>query len=102
MVPGGGYTLLTGGAWEVVSLGPSPDGRGYFLHMRSESEEPQEVAATVACLLRPILVAINLQRQGVRGLVLTIASLDLIQRLVERLLRRSIVVDPVRIWLFYS
>ena len=48
-VLGGGYTLLSGGAWEVVSLGPSPDGGGYYLSMTSLTEEPQEVLVTAIC-----------------------------------------------------
>jgi hypothetical protein len=48
-VLGGGYTLLSGGAWEVVSLGPSPDGGGYYLNMTSLTEEPQEVLVTAIC-----------------------------------------------------
>ena len=46
---GGGYALLSGGDWTLVSLGPSPDGKGYFLEMASNGEEPQEVLVTAIC-----------------------------------------------------
>lgn len=48
-VLGGGYSLLSGGDWTLVSLGPSPDGKGYFLEMASNGEEPQEVLVTAIC-----------------------------------------------------
>jgi len=48
-VLGGGYTLLSGGEWRVDSLGPSPDGDGYYLSMTSLTEEPQEVLVTAIC-----------------------------------------------------
>ena len=48
-VLGGGYSLLSGGDWTLVSLGPSPDGEGYFLEMSSNGEEPQEVLVTAIC-----------------------------------------------------
>ena len=53
VVLGGGYTLLSGGGWDLISLGPSFDGKGYFLRMRSESEEPQEVEVTAICAAHP-------------------------------------------------
>lgn len=52
-VLGGGYTLLSGGAWNLMSLGPSLDGKGYFLQMMSESPEPQEVEVTAICAGSP-------------------------------------------------
>ena len=48
-VLGGGYTLLSGGDWIVESLGPSPDGEGYYLSIGSQGEEPQEVLVTAIC-----------------------------------------------------
>ena len=48
-VLGGGYSLLSGGDWTLVSLGPSPDGEGYFIEMSSNGEEPQEVLVTAIC-----------------------------------------------------
>jgi hypothetical protein len=48
-VLGGGYTLLSGGDWGLISLGPSPDGEGYYLEMGSKGEEPQEVLVTAIC-----------------------------------------------------
>ena len=48
-VLGGGWTFLSGGDWEAGDLGPSPDGGGYYLSMRSLSEEPQEVLVTAIC-----------------------------------------------------
>ena len=49
IVLGGGYEYLSGGAWRLISLGPSHDGKGYFMRMSSESEEPQEVEVTAIC-----------------------------------------------------
>lgn len=46
---GGGWTLVSGGDFEVYSLGPSADGAGYFLEIVSNSEEPQEVIVTAIC-----------------------------------------------------
>ena len=48
-VLGGGYTLVSGGDWEMQSLGPSPDGAGYYLEILSLGEEPQEVKVTAIC-----------------------------------------------------
>ena len=48
-VLGGGYTLLSGGDRTLISLGPSPDGKGYFIEMASNGLEPQEVLVTAIC-----------------------------------------------------
>jgi len=48
-VLGGGYTLVSGGDWQLQSLGPSPDGAGYYLEIWSLGEEPQEVKVTAMC-----------------------------------------------------
>ena len=48
-VLGGGWRLLSGGGWQTGELGPSPDGKGYFLGIESLSEEPQEVLVTAIC-----------------------------------------------------
>ena len=48
-VLGGGWSLLSGGDWETEDLGPSPDGGGYYLSIRSRGEEPQEVLVTAIC-----------------------------------------------------
>ena len=48
-VLGGGYTLVSGGAWRLQSLGPSPGGAGYYLEIGSIGEEPQEVIVTAIC-----------------------------------------------------
>lgn len=46
---GGGWTLLSGGAWYLWDQGPNPDGDGYYLRIGSLSEEPQEVSVTAIC-----------------------------------------------------
>lgn len=48
-VLGGGWRFLSGGDWQIGELGPSADGRGYFLGIESLSEEPQEVMVTAIC-----------------------------------------------------
>ena len=48
-VLGGGYMLISGGAWQIISLGPTPGGDGYLLEMSSMTEEPQEVVVTAIC-----------------------------------------------------
>jgi hypothetical protein len=48
-VLGGGWALASGGDFETSSLGPTPDGAGYFLDIVSLGEEPQEVIVTAIC-----------------------------------------------------